>query len=274
MRFFDPYCYRCSFGLTYPSCGVRCASSLEEIIQYEGPDSIAAIISEPITGANGPMVPPPEYFPMLREICDKHGILLIADEVITGFGRTGKWFGIEHWDVVPDMIVTAKGVTSGALPLSAVLMRDHIARHYDERAFAGGTTNAANPLACAVGVAALGVYREENLIERSAELGTYLLERLTGLMSDHPCVGDVRGLGLMACIEMVKDRETREPLVPWNAGAEVAGRIKKMLLERGLWAYVKYNWMLIGPPLIITEAQIDHSVAIIDEVLGEVDTMI
>ena len=271
VRFFPPYCYRCSFGLTYPECSVQCARSLEETILYEGADGFAAIIVEPITGANGPFVPPPEYYGLLREICDKHGILLIADEVITGFGRTGKWFGIEHWGVVPDMITVSKGLNGGVLPLGAVLMRDGIAAHFDEQFVPVGSTQTGSPLSCAAAIAAIETYREEHVVENAARLGEYLMDRLRELQDRHPSVGDVRGLGLIASIELVADRETREPLIPWNAQTELLGRIKKMFADRGLHILMKWNWLMIAPPLIITRDEVDEGIAAIDEVLCEVE---
>ena len=271
VRFFPPYCYRCSFGLTYPECSVQCARSLEETILHEGADGFAAIIVEPITGANGPFVPPPEYYGMLREICDKHGILLIADEVITGFGRTGKWFGIEHWGVVPDMITVSKGLNGGVLPLGAVLMRDGIAAHFDEQFVPVGSTQTGSPLSCAAAIAAIETYREEHVVENAARLGEYLMDRLRELQDRHPSVGDVRGLGLIASIELVADRGTREPLIPWNAQTELLGRIKKMFADRGLHILMKWNWLMIAPPLIITRDEVDEGIAAIDEVLCEVE---
>ena len=271
VRFFPPYCYRCSFGLTYPECSVQCASSLEETILHEGADGFAAIIVEPITGANGPFVPPPEYYGMLREICDKYGILLIADEVITGFGRTGKWFGIEHWGIVPDMITVSKGLNGGVLPLGAVLMRDGIAEHFDEEFVPVGSTQTGSPLSCAAAIAAIETYREEHVVENAARLGEYLLDRLRELMDRHPTVGDVRGLGLIASIELVADKETREPLIPWNAQTELLGRIKKMFAERGLHILMKWNWLMVAPPLIVSRDEIDEGIGAIDEVLGEVE---
>ena len=274
VRFFAPYCYRCSFGLTYPECSVQCAKSVEETILHEGADGFAAIIVEPITGANGPFVPPPEYYGMLREICDKYGILLIADEVITGFGRTGKWFGIEHWGVVPDMITVSKGLNGGVLPLGAVLMRDKIAEHFDDEFVPVGSTQTGSPISCAAAVAAIEAYREENVVENAAQKGEHLMVRLRELQESHPCVGDVRGLGLLASIELVVDKESREPLIPWNTQTERSSQIKKMFADRGLHVLMKWNWLMIAPPLIITRDEIDQGIGLIDEILSEVDCMI
>ena len=274
VRFFAPYCYRCSFGLTYPECSVQCAKSVEETILHEGADDFAAIIVEPVTGANGPFVPPPEYYGILREICDKYGILLIADEVITGFGRTGKWFGIEHWGIVPDMITVSKGLNGGALPLGAVLMRDKIASYFDDELVPVGSTQTGNPISCASAIAAIEALREENVVENAARQGEYLMDRLRGLLERHPCVGDVRGLGLIATIELVTNKETREPLIPWNTHTENLTQIKKMFADRGLYIFMKWNWLMVAPPLIITRDEIDEGIGLIDEVLNEVDRML
>ena len=174
VRFLDPYCHRCPFSLSYPGCGVQCAKSVEEVIEREGPGQIAAVIVEPMTAASGGIKPPPEYFPMLREICDRHGILMIADEVICGFGRTGRWFGIEHWDVVPDLMAVSKGITSGYIPMGAVLMRPHVAASFDDEWFPLGSTQTGNPIACAAACAALDAYENDGLIENAARMGKVL----------------------------------------------------------------------------------------------------
>ncbi len=274
VRFFDPHCFRCSFGLAYPSCAMRCASSIEEVIQFEGPDDIAAIVAEPVAGAMGPYVPPPEYYGIVREICDRYGIVFIADEVMTGFGRTGRWFGIEHWDVVPDIMTVSKGLNAGALPLSAVVMRDHVAERFEGEIVPAGSTQTGNPLACAAGVAAIETYRAENVIENAALRGAEMSAWLEKLKQRHVCVGDVRGLGLLAAIELVRDRETREPLVPFNTESEITTRIKKLLAEHGMYTIVRWNLVLIAPPLIITRSELDEGFGIVDRVLEEVDTMI
>ena len=274
IRFFDPHCYRCSFGLTYPSCAVHCARSIEEVIQFEGPDDIAAIITEPVAGAMGPYVPPPEYYSIVREICNRYGIVFIADEVMTGFGRTGKWFGIEHWNVVPDIMTVSKGINGGALPLSAVVMRDHVAERFEGEIVPAGSTQTGNPLACATGVAAIETYRAENVIENAALQGAEMSSWLELLKERHICVGDVRGLGLLASIELVSNRETREPLVPFNTDSEITARIKKLLAEHGIYTIVRWNLVLVAPPLIITKTELDEGFSILDRVLDEVDKMI
>jgi taurine--2-oxoglutarate transaminase len=277
IRFFPPYCYRCSFGLTYPQCSIRCATSLEQVIQDEGPEDISAIIVEPVTGANGPFIPPHEYYGLIRQICDKYGILMIADEILTGFGRTGKWFGIEHWDVIPDMMTVSKGFNAGALPLGAVLMRDKIARHFDSNFVPVGSTQTANPIACAAGVAALQVYQKEGLIDRAARMGEILMGHLYEMKEKHRCVGDVRGLGLHTAIELVRDREARTPLITWNAAninSPLSARIRQMCLSKGLFVITRWHWINIAPPLIVTPEEIKEGMAVIDEVLAQIDAMI
>jgi len=271
VRFFDPYCYRCDYGLTFPACDLHCMRKVEQIVHYEGPENIAAVVVEPVTGANGCIVPPEGYLRGLRDICDRYGILLIADEVIDGFGRTGKWFAVDHWGVVPDILVVAKGITSGYVPLGAAIVRPHIADYFERRYLPLGCTYTGHPLACAAAVAAISEYRDRDLPARAAQMGRYLMAGLRTLQEGHPLVGDARGLGLLACLELVKDRATREPLVPWNSADPISARIKRRLLDRGLFAYVRWNMIFLSPPLIITEAEIDEGLGIIDEVLGEVE---
>ncbi len=271
VRIFDPYCHRCSFKLSYPECGVQCAASVEEVIQREGPEQIAALLAEPMTAAAAGIDPPAEYFPMLRQICDRYGILLIADEVITGFGRTGKWFAMNHWDVVPDMITSAKGLTSGYVPMGVVLMRDHIARHFNDNWIPVGSTQTANPIACAAAVAALDAYEEDGLIENAAAMGVVLRDSLDILMRDHACISDVRSLGLLACVELVSDGATGEPLSAKFGHGDSIEWIKRRVLELGLEVRVSDHFILIGPPLCITAEEIAWAVKQLDEILGEVE---
>ena len=274
VRFPNPYCYRCPLKQTYPGCGIACATGLEELILAEGPEQVAAILVEPVTGGNGPIVPPPGYYEILRELCDKYGILLIADEVINGFGRTGRWFAIEHWNVVPDMIACSKGINGGALPLGAVLMRDVIAQAFEERSIVIGSTQTGNPISCAAGVAAIEAYVADGVLEQAQSKGRYLLERFEALQAKHALIGEVRGLGLLATIELVKDRQTREPLIPWNKPHRLQDEMKRMFKERGLGIHVRSNQLVASPPLTITQAQIDDAVAVIDGVLGEVARLV
>jgi taurine--2-oxoglutarate transaminase len=268
VRAFDPYCYRCPFGKEPSSCARECATHIEEIIQYEGPENVAAIIAEGVTGANGAFIPVDDYWPRLRAICNKYGILLIADEVLSGFGRTGRWFAVDHWDVVPDMITMAKGLTSAHLPLGAVTVSKRVADALANRPLATGTTYSGHPVACAAAKAAIEVYRDEGLIEHSARLGRVLAGRLADLQARHPSVGDARNLGLWGVLELVKDRRTKEPMAPFNARAGEMGKMAELatfLRARGLYTVVRWNYVFIAPPLVITEAQLRDGLDIMDE---------
>ena len=274
----QPYCYRCSFGLTYPSCDLRCVKHIDEVIELEGGgDLVGGIICEPVTGANGIIVPPPEYFPMLREICDRWGVLMIADEVMTGFGRTGRWFAMDHWDVVPDIMTFAKGMTCGYLPLGATIVRKHIGDHFKDHFFSHGATYAGHALGCAAALSLIPIYQTDNLIERSAEMGDYLLAKAKELEDKHPCVGDVRGLGLFVGLELVKNKKTREPLTAVDAkirtGLNPKMEVAKKLGELGMMAMAAnpVNVIAMAPPLIITKDEIDEGVAIMDEALKVAD---
>ncbi len=272
----DPFCYRCPFDLEYPSCGLRCADHIGEIIEFENPETVAAVIVETITGSNGRIVPPPDYYARLREICDRSGVLLICDEVMCGFGRTGKWFSVEHYGVAPDLMTLGKGITSGYVPLGAVAASDRVASFFESNVLLAGMTYSGHPLACAAGVATLAAYHEEGLIERARVLGDHLLSRLTALKDRHPAVGDVRGRGLFACIELVKDRKAREPFVPWTArgGREshpaVAGTLRAMM-DRGVYAYTRWNMIMIAPPFVIREEDLDEGLDAIDAALAVAD---
>ncbi len=272
VRVFDPYRYRCPFCSRAEACTLQCVAHIEEVIWYEGPDQVAAIMLEGVTGSNGVIVPPPQYWPEVRRLCDKYGILLISDEVMSGFGRTGKWFAVQHWDVAPDIITFAKGVTSGYVPLGGVTISEKIARFLDDRPFPSGLTYAGHPLACAAGIANMQVYREENLVERAAAMGQTLGTLLQGLHDRHPSVGEVRGLGLFWAVELVKDRETREPLVPWNAPTQgVLNDVRNAALDRGLYVYGRWNILIIAPPLTISEEELKLGVSILDDVLEIAD---
>lgn len=276
VRVFDPYCYRCSFGLTYPSCDLRCAEAVAEVIQYETPETVAAVLIEAVVGSNGLIVPPEGYLARLREICDRNGVLLIADEVMSGFGRTGEWFAVNHWQVVPDMITMAKGLTSGYVPLGAVAISRKIANVLDQQMLYAGLTYNAHPLACAAAIATLEVYRQEKLLENARALGEIVGAELNAWKEKHKSVGDVRGLGLFWVIELVQDKKTRQPLVKWNAqGAEaaVSREINKRLLEKGVYTTVRWNFLFIAPPLCIKEDELRAGLKIIDEVLDFPDQL-
>ncbi|MEA1969916.1 MAG: aminotransferase class III-fold pyridoxal phosphate-dependent enzyme [Thermodesulfobacteriota bacterium] len=276
-----PYCYRCMFGKSYPSCDLQCVKYIEEAIELEGGgDKVAGIIFEPVTGANGIIVPPREYFPKLREICDKHGILMIADEVMTGFGRTGEWFAMNHWDVVPDIMTLAKGMTCGYVPLGATVVRKHIGDKFKEQFFSHGATYAGHALGCATALALIPIYQTDNLVENSKNMGAYLLEKARELKEKHPCVGDVRGLGLFVGLELVKNRKSKEPMVPVGGkirpGMNPKLEVAKKLGELGMMAMAANpgNVIAMAPPLIITKDEIDEGVAIMDKALEVGDTFV
>jgi taurine--2-oxoglutarate transaminase len=250
---------------------------VEEVIQYEGPQTIAAMIMETVTGTNGIIPPPPGYLQRVREILNKYNILLITDEVMCGFGRTGKWFAVDHYGVTPDLLTLAKGINSGYVPLGAVVLSRAIADWYQDRPFWGGLTYSGHPLACAAAVATIRAYQDEGIIENAARMGERLAAWLPSLMARHPSVGEVRGLGLFWGVELVKDRETREPLVPFNAaGAQMGpvGAIQKRAMELGLFLFAHWNVLVIAPPLTITEAELHEGISILDQCLDLADAAI
>jgi len=250
------------------------APHLEEVLQYEDPQSVAAVILEPVTGTNGVIVPPPGYLRSIREVCDRYGILLILDEVMTGFGRTGTWFACQHWDVVPDIMTVAKGLSSGYLPLGAMVVSERVAECLRGHHFAGGLTSTGNPVACAAGVATIETMRDELIVERSAATGEHLGERLKQIAAAHPSVGDVRGLGMFWCLELVRDRETRQPLVPFNATGSAAVPMKRLAaaaMERGLKLMTHFNVVIVAPPLTILREELAEGLATLDEVLSVAD---
>ncbi|MBL7161686.1 MAG: aminotransferase class III-fold pyridoxal phosphate-dependent enzyme [Anaerolineales bacterium] len=269
-HFLDPYCYRCPFGQKLESCKRECISHVEEIIQYEGPDKIAAIIMEGVTGSNGLIVPPDDYWPAVRELCDKYGILLISDEVMSGWGRTGKWFAVDNWDVVPDIITTAKGITSGYVPLGAVIVSEDIADHFEDKYLYAGLTYSGHALACAAALATIDVYAEENLLGNAATVGSHLGKALEGIKERHASVGDVRYIGLFSTIELVENRETKKPF-----SATVMADVKKALLDNGLFTFIMVKdigtMIFIVPPLCITKEQVDEGLALVEKALDVAD---
>jgi adenosylmethionine-8-amino-7-oxononanoate aminotransferase len=271
-----PYCYRCRFGREYPSCGIVCAQELEKTIINEGKETIAAVISEPVTGSSlGALAPVPEYFPIIREICDRYGVLLIVDEVITGFGRTGKNFGIEHWGVVPDMIVTGKGISSGYTPLGATIVHEKIFDVFTRSkrsSFFLGYTYAGNPLSCAVGLAVLRYLKEKKLVERAAQMGARLFGQLEGLKKI-PIVGDIRGKGLLLGIELVQDAQKN----PFPRSRKLAESIVRkafakgviLLPGHGLEGGVVGDLLMLAPPFIIREEEIKRVFDVLDVLIRE-----
>jgi taurine--2-oxoglutarate transaminase len=276
VKFWGPYAYRSAFHAADEAeeCQ-RALQHLDEVLMVEGPHTVAAIILETVVGTNGILVPPDGYLQGIRERCDRHGIVMICDEVMAGFGRCGEWFAFQKWGVQPDLVCFAKGVNSGYVPLGGVVISRAIADSFRTRVFPGGLTYSGHPLACASAVASIGIYKEEGIVEHARMLGTDVIgPGLAALMAKHPSVGDVRGLGVFWAIELVKDRATREPLVPFNA----AGPSGKPMVDfaaackaRGLWPFVHFNRTHVVPPCTASVAEIEQGLAILDEALAVTD---
>ncbi len=260
---FDPYCYRCPFGHTLQTCHRECVTTIEDVIQYEGPQTVAALIMEGVTGSNGILVPPDDYWPRLREITKRYGILLIDDEVMSGFGRTGEWFAVNNWGVVPDIMTIAKGVTSGYLPLGAVIASDKIAEFFDDKYLYLGLTYCGHPMSTAAGVATVNVYKEDGLIDNSKTLGKVLAGELEVIKQKHPVVGDVRHIGLFSCLEIVTDRQTKQPMDDTKMGA-----VRNKLVEDGLSTFVNHNLIFVCPPLCINKDELLEGLGIIDRAIS------
>ena len=276
VHFLDPYRYRSTFHRSNPSVSdvdftLDYLNHLEEIIRYEGPETIAAILMESVTGTNGIIIPPDGYMQGVRALCDKYGILMIADEVMSGFGRTGKWFATQHWGVIPDLMTMAKGLTSAYAPLGAVAMKPEIAATFNETAFESGLTYTAHPISLAAALANIEVMREDKIVEHTAAMGLVLHKMLIDLGESHPSVGDVRSIGLFGIIEVVKNRETKEPMAPWNGSSPEMNALKKYCSEHGLFVYTHWHTILIIPPLIITEEQLKEGFDVLDKALEITD---
>jgi taurine--2-oxoglutarate transaminase len=276
VHFLDPYRYRSTFHRTNPDISETdfCQdylNHLEEIILYEGAETIAAILIETVTGTNGVIIPPDGYLQGVRDLCDRYGILLIADEVMSGFGRTGKWFAVEHWNVVPDLMTMAKGLTSGYAPLGAVAMRPKIAEFFDQRTYVGGLTYNSHPISLAAAIANIQVMQADHLVEKAAAMGPVLHRMLVDLGEQHPSVGEVRSIGLFGIIELVRDRRTKEPMAPWNGTSPEMNAFRKYLLDHGVFLYTHWHTALIIPPLIISQEQLADGFAVLDEALAITD---
>jgi taurine--2-oxoglutarate transaminase len=276
VHFLDPYRYRSTFHRTNPDISesdfcLDYLNHLEEIIRYEGPDTIAAILIESVTGTNGIIIPPDGYIQGVRALCDKYGIVMIADEVMSGFGRTGKWFAVDHWNVVPDIITMAKGLTSAYAPLGAVAMKPEIAAAFDEHVFESGLTYTSHPISLAAAVANIQVMKDDKLVEHAAEMGPVLNRMLKDLGEAHPSVGEVRNIGLFGIIELVRDRKTKEPMAPWNGSSPEMVAFRKYCVEHGLYLYTHWHTALIIPPLIITETQLQEGMDVLDKALEITD---
>jgi taurine---2-oxoglutarate transaminase len=276
VHFLDPYRYRSTFHRNNPDVGEEEFSQdylnhLEEIIHYEQPDTIAAILIEPVTGTNGVIIPPRGYLAGVREICDRYGIVLICDEVMSGFGRTGAWFAVDHWGIVPDIMTMAKGITSAYAPLGAIAMKPEIAAAFNEKTYEGGLTFNGHPLCLAAAIANIRVIQADQLVERAKRMGDTMAEMLAELVDRHPSVGEVRSIGLFGAIELVRDRRSKEPMAPFNSTSPEMVAFRKYLLNQGVFLYTHWHTVLLLPPLIINEEQLAEGFSAIDKALEITD---
>jgi taurine--2-oxoglutarate transaminase len=276
VHFLDPYRYRSTFhrgrtDVTEAEFTRDYLDHLEKIITFEDTATIAAVVIETVTGTNGVIVPPAGYLQGVRRLCDRYGILLIVDEVMSGFGRTGRWFAVDHWDVTPDLMTMAKGLTSGYAPLGAVAMREEIAGAFKDRVYQGGLTYNGHPVSLAAAIANIQVMQSDRLVERAEAMGRVMSDMLAELVDRHPSIGDARSIGLFGALELVRDRETREPMAPYNGSSPEMVALRKYLLDRGVFLYTHWHTVLIIPPLIITEEQLAEGLAILDQALEITD---
>ncbi len=276
VHFLDPYRYRSTFHQNQPNVDEATFSQdylnhLEEIIKYEGPQTIAAILLETVTGTNGIIIPPAGYLQGVREICDHYNILMIADEVMSGFGRTGKWFAVDNWGVTPDLMTMAKGLTSGYAPLGAVAIPEKIYQFFEDKVFHGGLTYNGHPISLAAAIAVLQVMQQDHVVEKAASTGTVMSEMMAELVDRHPSIGEVRSIGLFGAIELVRDRKTREPLAPFNGSSPEMVALSKKCKELGLYIHTHWNVILLIPPLIITPDQLEEGFNILDNALTIAD---
>jgi taurine--2-oxoglutarate transaminase len=279
VHFFGPYTYRSAFGATNEAEEAeRALAHLDSVVALEGPDTISAVLLETVVGTNGVLVPPDGYLAGVRELCDRHGIVLIADEVMVGFGRVGEWFAVDRWNVVPDLITFAKGVNSGYVPLGGVIISEEIAATFAERAFPGGLTYSGHPLACASAVESIHIFEDDDLVGRARRLGEEVIRpALEELAGRHPSVGEVRGLGCFFAIELVRDAATREPYVPFNASGAAAAPMNELVAacrERGVWPFAHFNRLHVAPPLVIEEDQLRSGIEAIDDALEQADAAV
>ena len=276
VHFLDPYRYRSTFHRTNPNIsdeefGRDYLNHLEEIIQYEGPETIAAVMIESVTGTNGIFVPPPGYMQGIRRLCDEYRILLIADEVMSGFGRTGEWFAVNHWNVVPDIMTMAKGLTSGYAPLGCVAMKPEIAATFNTQVFQGGLTYNGHPVSLAAAIAVIQVMQQDQLVEKAKKTGLVMAEMLEELVERHPSVGEVRSIGLFGAIELVKNKATHEPVAAFGKSSPEMLALKKYLLDHGVFLYQHWNILILIPPLIIAEEELAEGFSVIDKGLEITD---
>lgn len=276
VHFLDPYRYRSTFHQNRPDVDefTFCQdylNHLEEIIKYEGPQTIAAILLETVTGTNGIIIPPAGYLQGVREICDRYNILMIADEVMSGFGRTGKWFAVDNWGVTPDLMTMAKGLTSGYAPLGAVAIPEKIYQFFIDKVFQGGLTYNGHPISMAAAIAVLQVMQQDHIVEKAASTGIVMAEMMAELVDRHPSIGEVRSIGLFGAIELVRNRKTREPLAPFNSSSPEMTALSKKCRELGLYIHTHWNVILLIPPLIITPDQLEEGFKILDKALDITD---
>jgi len=272
VHFDIPILYRWQYG--EENLLKEAVSNLERVIAFEGPQNIAAILLEGESGSSGCLKYPVGYLKKVREICDQHGILMIADEVMSGFGRTGKWFAVENHDVIPDMIATAKGITSGYLPLGALIVSDKIAAQYDDKTLFLGLTYSAHPVCCAAAIEVLKIYDDDGLIENTIAMGKYVDSEVEKLKQKHPSIGDWRNTGLLGCLELVKDRQTKEPMAPFNAKPDemaVMNKVAARIKDLGMYTFVRWNYIFVAPPLCINKEQIDEGLAMISDAVSIAD---
>ena len=271
----NPYAYRCPWNSSsIEECGNRGIAHLERVIKYENPDSVAAILLEGESGSSGCIKYPPKYLKHVRDLCDKYGILFIDDETMSGFGRTGKMFGIDHHDVTPDIMVMAKGLTSGYLPLGAMTVTDTIANHFNDNAMTIGLTYSAHPVSCAAALENINIIEEDGLVEKSAKMGLYIEAEVEKLKRKHKSIGDFRNTGLLGCIELVKNRKTKEPVTPWNAAPEDMEATNKMaakIRELGMFTFVRWNYIFIAPPLNVSKTEVDEGLKIVSQAIAIAD---
>ncbi|MBU2996672.1 aminotransferase class III-fold pyridoxal phosphate-dependent enzyme [Cellulophaga baltica] len=267
----NPYFYRCPWNSTsFEECGERAFANLERIVKFENPDAIAAILLEGESGSSGCIKYPPMYLAKVRALCDQYGILLIIDETMSGFGRTGKMFGVDHHNVTPDIMCMAKGLTSGYLPLGAMTITDTIAAAFNDKPMALGLTYSAHAVSCAAALENLKIIEEESLVEKAEKMGIYIEEQVEKLKEKHPSIGDFRNTGLLGCIELVKNRETKEPITPWNAPADqmqITNEMAKKIRDLGMFTFVRWNWIFIAPPLNVSKEDVDKGLNIISEAI-------
>lgn len=271
----NPYAYRCPWNSSSPEeCTDLAIASMERVIKFEGPANMAAILLEGESGSSGCIKYPPGYFKKVRALCDQYGILLICDEVMSGFGRTGKWFGVDHHGVVPDIMCMAKGLTCGYIPLGGMMVTEKIASYFDDKPMPLGLTYSAHPVCCAAANEVLSIYEDENLVENAANMGHYMEAEVEKLKDKHPSIGDFRNTGLLGCIELVKNRKTKEPMAPWNASPsemEIMNKVAASIAALGMFTFVRWNFIFTAPPLCVTKAEIEEGLDMISKSIAIAD---